>query len=451
MAKVFIEETTLTAIGDAIRGKEGTTALVPVTDMATRITSLQTGSDPVIKSLEITSNGTYTATDCDGYSPITVNVPQDGAPTDEELTITGSCDHRFANNGWNWIIEKFGNRITTKDINTCKYMFQGSSTLKEIPFQFNIKDTADFDYMFSGVQQITTPPKIRGTIKWSSNTSMGYIFSICRSLRTVEDVFTPEMIEGHSTVKVTSAYLSPSVANLFINCNSLRQLPTWWYKFKLNPESSAFPNYSYTLYYYGFAQCYSLDETTNIPVWRCKQAQTSNMFYTTFSNCHRLKNITFETNEDGSPIVAEWKSQIIDLTDWVGYYYCNKSADELANNVAYRQSVIKDNCYNSGITEDKLIYNDETYQRLKDDPDAYAFDAGISNGGGYYSRYNKISAVNTINSLPDTSAYLATAGGTNTIKFRGKSGSKTDGGAINTLTEEEIAVATAKGWTVTLV
>jgi hypothetical protein len=63
-----------------------------------------------------------------------------------------------------------------------------------------------------------------------------------------------------------------------------------------------------------------------------------------------------------------------------------------------------------------------------------------------YSRYNHDSAVETINSLPDTSAY-----GTNTIKFKGASGALTDGGAINTLTEEEIAVAAAKGWTVTLV
>ena len=68
-----------------------------------------------------------------------------------------------------------------------------------------------------------------------------------------------------------------------------------------------------------------------------------------------------------------------------------------------------------------------------------------------YSRYNHTSAVNTINSLPDTSAYLATAGGTNTIKFKSNAGSATDGGAISNLTEEEIAVATAKGWTVSLV
>jgi len=48
--------------------------------------------------------------------------------------------------------------------------------------------------------------------------------------------------------------------------------------------------------------------------------------------------------------------------------------------------------------------------------------------------------------LPDTSAY-----GTNTIKFRGAAGALTDGGAINTMTAEEIAVATAKGWTVSFV
>ena len=65
-----------------------------------------------------------------------------------------------------------------------------------------------------------------------------------------------------------------------------------------------------------------------------------------------------------------------------------------------------------------------------------------------YSRYNHDSAVRTINSLPDTSAYLASVGGTNTIKFKGASGTKTDGGAISNLTESEIAVATAKGWTV---
>ena len=90
------------------------------------------------------------------------------------------------------------------------------------------------------------------------------------------------------------------------------------------------------------------------------------------------------------------------------------------------------------------LKDDASYQALKDDPVSWTSDIN-------YSRYNRISAIETINSLPDTSAYLATAGGTNTIKFEGAQGAKTDGGAINTMTEEEIAVATAKGWTVSFV
>ena len=97
-----------------------------------------------------------------------------------------------------------------------------------------------------------------------------------------------------------------------------------------------------------------------------------------------------------------------------------------------------------GLTNATKIIDDASYQSLKNNPDSWTTLI-------QYSRYNHDSAVETINSLPDTSAYLATDGGTNTIKFKGSSGSATDGGAINTLTEAEIAVATAKGWTVTLV
>jgi hypothetical protein len=144
------------------------------------------------------------------------------------------------------------------------------------------------------------------------------------------------------------------------------------------------------------------------------------MFNNSFKFCYRLKDLTFETNEDGTPKTAQWKNQIIDLTYGVGY---SGSASNIIN-------------YNSGITADKEVKDQTTYDALKDDPDWFATNIA-------YSRYNKTSAVNTINSLPDTSAY-----GTNTIKFYGIAGSATDGGAINTLTEEEIAVASAKGWTV---
>ena len=96
--------------------------------------------------------------------------------------------------------------------------------------------------------------------------------------------------------------------------------------------------------------------------------------------------------------------------------------------------------YNSGITADKKVTDGASYQALKDNPDWWTTDIN-------YSRYNKTSAVETINTLPD----LSGGAGGNTIKFKGAAGALTDGGAINTMTEEEIAVAAAKGWTVTFV
>ena len=143
-----------------------------------------------------------------------------------------------------------------------------------------------------------------------------------------------------------------------------------------------------------------------------------NKFIQTFNQCRHLKRMTFEPNQ-----TAEWKSQVIDLSYYVGYGFLST---------------------NEGFSSTKQIKDDTTYQALKDDPDSWTSDIN-------YARYNHDSAVETINSLPDTSAYLATVGGTNTIKFKGAQGAKTDGGAINTLTEEEIAVATAKGWTVSFV
>ena len=147
----------------------------------------------------------------------------------------------------------------------------------------------------------------------------------------------------------------------------------------------------------------------------------SNSFVSAFSGCDSLRALTFAT-DNGSPYIVNWKKQTIDLT-YIGY-------DASHHGLAY-------------FDRDKEVSDAETYNALKNDPDWWSMNIA-------YSRYNHNSAVATINSLPDTSAYLASSGGTNTIKFKGEMGSGTDEGAISNLTEEEIAVAAAKGWTVTL-
>lgn len=45
MAKYSIEDTTLTGIADAIRAKEGSTGVIPVSDIPSRIAAIQTGHD----------------------------------------------------------------------------------------------------------------------------------------------------------------------------------------------------------------------------------------------------------------------------------------------------------------------------------------------------------------------------------------------------------------------
>ena len=210
----------------------------------------------------------------------------------------------------------------------------------------------------------------------------------------------------------------------FSGCYSLREIS----EDLLNQIWGITTRSSYTVFYYSFERCYSLDEIRGLNPKTANM--TSNIFNGTFNYNARLKDVIFATQNDGTPYTVNWKSQTIDLTNFIGYGESGSTKNYILN-------------YNSGITADKEVIDDTTYQALKNNPDWWTKNVA-------YSRYNHDSAVNTINSLPDTSAFLATNGGTNTISFKGAAGSATDGGAINTLTEEEIAVATAKGWTVSL-
>lgn len=379
-----------------------------------------------VEELSITTNGIYTAPEGVGYSPIVVNV--DGAPPAEALVITGNCNYRFANNGWNWFIDMYGNQITTKDISNCSYMFSTSGVLTSIPFDINISNNCkNIGYMFYNCNKLVQLPLIKGdltppTSDYGGVLEMGNMFSGCNYLREIPyDYFWN--FGDEAFWEASKKYAGMSYRQyMFQYCFSLRELPD--ISMMITNSNSPYN----MLYYSGFANCHALNEIVNLPVLN-RQTMTSNMFNSTFNSCNRVKNITFAMNEDGTPQTANWKNQTIDLSAGIGYVYSSDS--DILN-------------YNSGITADKAVKSAADYERLKDDPDWFASSGMVS-----YSRYNHDSAVRTINSLPDTSAYLATAGGTNTIKFKTNSG-KNSGGAISELTAEEIAVATAKGWTVTL-
>ena len=412
--KYLIEEATLTGIANAIRGKKGTTDLIQVSNLATEISNIQGGG--TVEELTITSNGTYTPpTGIDGYAPVVVNVPQDGGPPAEAFIITGDCQYMFYYNRFNWYLENYGKQITTNNVGDISNMFQFND-IKEVPFDIiNINSGSPrMDYAFFSCSYLTKPPKIKITNAVYAPT-MSSIFRNCSSLKELPNDYFTSMLDNWDTLNQ-----KPNNGNkgyLFEGCYSLRTHPDMTCLEQNNGWCS--------LYDYTFRSCKSLDEIINFPV--LPATLTDNNFNSTFSYCYRLKNMTFRKNEDGSPVVANWKNQTISLSYYPGY---NPDGFIFGSN--------------SGITADKEVKDDATYQALKNDPDWWSRVID-------YSRYNHNSAVNTINSLPDTSAYLTANGGTNTIKFSGASGALTDGGAINTLTEEEIAVATAKGWSIALV
>lgn len=170
-----------------------------------------------------------------------------------------------------------------------------------------------------------------------------------------------------------------------------------------------------TFYYQCLYGCYTLDEATNLPVPRGEL--TGNMFQETFNNCSRIKDITFSDFNE----TVNWSNQTIFLTDYVGY----------TNNGNYITG------YNSGIAESDQVTDIDSYNEKKDSENWWSSQVK-------FSRYNADSARRTLASLPTTS------GSGCTIMFNGESGSSTDGGAIKDLTESDIAVAAAKGWTVSI-
>ena len=420
MSKVLVNESSLTGIANAIRGKNGSTTTYKPSEMAAAITAISGGGEPTIEALSITANGTYTAPDgVDGYSPVTVNVPQDGGLPESAFVISENCDYRFANGGWDWFIENYGNEITTNNIYSTDHMFNNSK-VTSIPFDINFYISEKFTNsanMFDGCTSITEVPKVKHLKVYNTQD----FFSHYTKLRTIPDNFTYTW-DWSYLKKQTGAYTGIQ-SYMFWSCYSLRSIPI-----SIINHGNPYATYSYSYFNNGFSKCYVIDELVNLPVPYINATWTSNAFYKTFIYCSRLKNATFALQDNGTPYTVSWKTQTIELGSYVGYSdYANNSTG-----------------YNSGITADKEVTDDASYQALKNDADWFTTNVA-------YSRYNHDSAVATINSLPDTSAYLASKGGTNTVKFKGAAGSATDGGAINTLTEEEIAVATAKGWTVTLV
>lgn len=328
--------------------------------------------------------------------------------------FNGDMSYCFANGHWSWLFENYYDEISIGAITQAQKMFQKANvdkipSMTQATTATNCSWASAFDQ--SGAKEI-------GTIAYFKPAEMGDMFRDNYNLREL-----PVITQFESSILNGQTW--NGAKGVFTSCYSLRNIDSNFLK-KIYCKATST---SYCHLIGAFTRCYSLDEIIGLsPI---TGVLTSNMFYYsasgTFENCSRVKRIVFDTKSDGKPYIVEWKNQTIELYKGVGWL---EGSDKYITG------------YNSGITADKKV-DGSNYDALKNDPDWYT---GLVN----FSRYNHDSAVETINSLPDTSAYLATqSSGTNTIVFRNQAGLNTDGGSCGSLTEEEIAVATAKGWTIT--
>ena len=376
MANVIINDTNLTNIANAIREKNGLTDTYKPSEMATAILAIQGG----------------------------------GTTEVEPIVLTGDCNYACAGVLAGAYIDTFGNSISTESIVNAARMFHNNHA-KIIPFEINMDNTTyrNMGYMFYYCINLQSLPKINNA--YPSNVAQ--IFSGCKSIVEIPNDYFDDW---NWSLLQTNA--SAQMNGMFQIMSSLRRIPTKALNNLYGKQTSSSAPYPSL-----FLNDFALDEVIGLGVSTGANLQ-SNRFTNTFNSCYHIKDIIFQTLENGNPQSAIWNYQTIDLTNWVGY----------ASLVA---SDYQDAFNRAGLTADKEVVDDITYQALKNDLDWWTRDIN-------YSRYNHDSAVRTINSLPRQCNGCI-------IKFIGASGALTDGGAINTLTEEEIAVATSKGWTVSLV
>lgn len=377
MADYLIKDTTLTNIADAIRAKKSSTDTYTPAEMATAISSIETGGGG-------------------------------GELTEEDLTFTDDLRYFNYYGRMGKIIKKCGSKMKFNSVTNLYYAFWGNDPLNSDFSNWTIDlYKCSLAQCFANQSYITAFPKFQGTV-----TSLDGLFSSSNNIEPIpDDLFST----GTEFICKTT---NDDYHGIFNNCQALKKVPLWFgnMTFTINKDTNYSP-YS-SVYYETFTRCYNLKELT-LPIFPAPAKLSSNCFQQTFEDVRSMRKFVFAPPPAGNEAVL-WTKQTINLANYDCGFYPSASGS-------------------------KVIYDDETYNLYKNDPDARVRTLE-------YSFYNHNAALETIRSLPYAQFVdIPQSDLQNVIKFYGKSGEKTDGGAINTLTTAEIAIATNKGWTVSFV
>ena len=376
MADYLIKDTTLTNIADAIRAKKSSTDTYTPAEMATAISSIQTGGGG-------------------------------GELTEEDLTFTNDLRYFNYYGRMGKLIKKCGSKMKFNGVNNLSYAFRGNDPLNSDFSNWTIDlYKCDLTSCFSGQSYITGFPKFQGTV-----TDLYNLFRGSSSIELIPD-------DLFSTGTEFICKTQNNYSGIFYDCRALKKVPLWFKNMTFTVDRDT--NYSpYSqVYNVTFIHCYDLKELT-LPIIPSPAKLKDNCFLQTFEDVKSMRKFVFAPPPTGNEAVL-WSHQTINLANWLSGY-------------------------DPSFSGPKAIYNDETYNLYKNDPDARAQTLE-------YSFYNHDSALETIRSLPYAQMVDVPHDQLgNVIKFYGESGSATDGGAINTLTTAEIAIATNKGWSVSYV
>lgn len=214
MSKIFIEESSLTAIGDAIRSKTGGTDLLSPAGMVGAIESISAGSELPVQLL------------------------------------TDSLDSVFKNNRFNTLVE--AGCFETKNITALSSFCDRSTTLKKIDFDINCaENSVTYCYsMLKDCYKLEEIPKFVNLNPYNLNNS----FYNCMYLIEIpEEKFVN--FSRHSSASDLSMYRT------FYHCYSLRKMP---YIAKIYYDNAT--KTSSNVYEEAFCGCASLDEIVDLSV-----------------------------------------------------------------------------------------------------------------------------------------------------------------------------------------
>ena len=394
----------------------------------------------------------------------TIEVPlADGSGTysyglsDEELTFSGGLDNALNYTGAFPNLDKYKDRIcftgAATPINR-KYGISLSSFLNQQVGDFsNVKiimppviEDATIERMCSiqfvnGTSSnsgITKIPRVYGDL---SNTSINISFNNYWDYFDDLDYVIQLFNSANRLTKMSSFTSSGSINLARFFKQSKYKDPTGFFravqKLALNTAGDAQP------YYNSFGDLQGCAFVKEIPIIPAEISTTfpSTILYELDSsqNLCKWSDFTFATN-NGTPYNARWNNM-----NWK-LIYAGWKSDNYSSTTKYW-----DNSKNIFANNESTLETAKArYEALKNEDYWYSqttttisYNGTNTNLAMLFSRYNHDSAVRTINSLPNVADY-----GTCTLTLRYWSGAETDGGKVGDLTEEEIAVATEKGWTV---